>query len=72
MTEPEDALLTLEDHLVPEVRGIEAPAADAVEQATPANPAEAGEGEAPRVPFETSEYDALEQSRIVHLDEEYR
>jgi hypothetical protein len=70
MTEPEEDLRTLEDHLDPEVRDIEAPAADAVEQATPANPAETDVE--PRLPFEASEYDALEQARVVDLDDDYR
>jgi hypothetical protein len=71
MTQPDDDLLIIEDHLSPEERDIEASPEDVVEQATPANPAEATIE--PRVPFEASEADALEQSRVVDLeDDDYR
>lgn len=69
MTEP-DEILEPTEHLVPEERDPEAPAADAVEQATPADPSlrpdEVRQG------LEVGEYDAVEQSRIVELDDEYR
>jgi hypothetical protein len=75
MTEPEDELLTLDEQLDrqldPNTRDIEAPAADAAEQAMPANPAD--EPVNTRGPaFEVNEYDALEQERIVELDDDYR
>jgi hypothetical protein len=75
MTQPDDDLLAVDDRiderLDPENRDIEAPEADAVEQATPANPADqpAPTG---RLTTEASEYDALEQERIVDLDDDYR
>jgi hypothetical protein len=75
MTQPDDELLTLEErleeHLDPDIRDIEAPIADAAEQAMPADPLDV-----PRVPhplaFEADEYDALEQERVVELDDDYR
>jgi hypothetical protein len=70
MTEPNEDLLTLDSALNPDERDIEAPDADAVEQATPANPADLPQEV--RVPFEANEYDAIEQARIVDLDDEYR
>lgn len=48
---------------------LEAPSDDAYEQALPANPAELSER--PRVPFEASEADAIDQSRTVELDDDY-
>jgi hypothetical protein len=69
MTQPDEDLLTIEDHLDPDGRDIEAPPEDLVEQATPANPADATVG--PRIPFEANEADVLEQSQIVELDDEY-
>jgi len=70
MTEPDEDLLTLESTFDPDERDIEAPDADAVEQATPVNPAD--KPEVIRVPFEANEYDAIEQARVVDLDDEYR
>jgi hypothetical protein len=76
MTTPDEALvgadedLTLQDHLDAEDRDIEAPEADAVEQATPADPAAA-----PVVVqrgLEVNEYDAWEQAQVVELDDDYR
>ncbi|GAA1788018.1 hypothetical protein GCM10009682_07620 [Luedemannella flava] len=69
MTMPDEDL-TPSDHLTPEERDPEAPAADAVEQAISANPAEA----APEIHrgLEVSEYDAVEQAHIVDMDDEYR
>jgi hypothetical protein len=54
--------------LKPEERDPEASPADVAEQAVPADPAEAAE----EVHFEdeASEWDAIEQARIVELDEE--
>lgn len=71
MTEPEEDLLTVDDRLDPAVRDLEAPTADAVEQATPADPAQAPEQ--PRVPFDADEADALDQAAIVaHEEDDYR
>lgn len=71
MSEPQDLAageeLVTEPGLEPENRDIEAPEADAWEQATPANPTEQ-----PAEPStgEVNEWDAVEQSRIVEFDEE--
>lgn len=69
MTEPDEDFAH-GDHLAPEERDIEAPAADAVEQAFPANPADS-EPEIHRG-LEVDEWDALEQARVVDLDDDYR
>jgi hypothetical protein len=65
---PED--LEPEDHLEPEERDLEAPTADAMEQATPVDPTqfpiEVQRG------LEVNEYDAVEQARVVELDDDYR
>lgn len=68
MTTPDE--FPAEDHLAPEDRDPEAPPADAVEQATPANPSD--ERVEVSVGLEVSEYDAVEQARVVDLDDEYR
>jgi hypothetical protein len=52
-----------------ESRDLEAPAADAAEQSVSANPAE--EPSEPRRGLEAGEWDALEQSIVVDLDDEY-
>ena len=71
MSEPHDLAAGEEPEtgtgLEPQPRDIEAPEADAWEQATPARPAEQ-----PAVPStgDVSEWDAVEQSRIVELDDE--
>ncbi|HWG98061.1 MAG TPA: hypothetical protein VNV66_01790 [Pilimelia sp.] len=57
-------------HLDPDERDIEAPAADAVEQATVANPAD--EPVEVHRGMEVGDWDAVEQARIVDLDDEYR
>jgi hypothetical protein len=59
-----------EDHLAPDERDPEAPAEDAVEQATVADPSEA-EPEVHRG-LEVDEWDAMEQARVVGLDDDYR
>jgi len=61
--------------LEPEDRDLEAPAADAVEQATPADPAmRVGAGQV-GLPVsedpEVNEYDAVEQARVVDVSDEY-
>ncbi len=70
MAEPEEQLVDPDAQLGPEERDLEAPDADVVEQATPADPAlrpaEVHRG------LEVGEWDALEQSRIVELDDDYR
>jgi hypothetical protein len=79
MTQPDDELLTLgdrfDDQLNPETRDLEAPTADAAEQAMPANPLDAAELASElesALPFEANEYDVLEQKRVVELDDDYR
>ena len=75
MTQPDDELLTLEerleDRLAADSLDVEAPAADAAEQAMPANPLD-GPSVGRTTSFEASEYDALEQERVVDLDDDYR
>jgi hypothetical protein len=69
MADPDEDF-ALDDHLAPEERDPEAPQADAVEQATVADPAD-HEPEVRRG-LEVDEWDALEQARVVDLDDEYR
>ena len=77
MTMPDEALVgvdedrTPEDHLNAADRDIEAPEADAVEQATPADPSGAPRTEVQRG-LEVGEYDAWEQAQVVELDDDYR
>jgi len=68
MTDPD--FIDRSTSLDPDERDIEAPAADAVEQATPADPAE--EELEPTQRLEVSDWDALEQARVVDLDDDYR
>jgi hypothetical protein len=68
MTAPDDEFTMLDERLGPDERDLEAPAADAVEQATPARPSELPSP--PRTAFEADEYDAIEQSRVVEYDDE--
>jgi hypothetical protein len=65
VTEPEE----WEDSLNPDERDPEAPPEDALEQAIPANPAD--RADPVRRGPEVGEWDAIEQSRVVDLDEEY-
>jgi hypothetical protein len=53
-------------------RDIEAPDADAFEQAIPADPQAAAEEQPPEVSRdpEVNDWDALEQARVVELDED--
>ena len=69
MTQPDEDL-ALGAHLAPDERDPEAPAADAVEQATVADRAE-GPPEVQRG-LEVGEWDAVEQAHVVSLDDEYR
>jgi hypothetical protein len=71
MSQPDDDHLAVDDRLDPDNRDIEAPEADAVEQATPANPADQPMPSGPH-PADVNEYDALEQERVVDLDDDYR
>ncbi len=68
MAHPED--LALSHHLDPEERDLEAPVADAAEQARVADPGY----EEPTMSksFDVSEWDAHEQSLVVQLDDDYR
>jgi hypothetical protein len=68
MTTPDEVVPG--DHLAPEERDPEAPPEDAVEQATPADPAQ--EQVSVHRGLEVSEYDAAESARVVELDDEYR
>ena len=70
MTQPDEELLTLDDRLDPDVRDLEASPADAAEQALPANPLERPYAP-PARPWEANEYDAIEQSREVDVNDEY-
>ncbi|HEX7745171.1 MAG TPA: hypothetical protein VF462_07915 [Micromonosporaceae bacterium] len=58
------------DHLSPDERDPEAPEGDAQEQATVADPAR-DEPEVSRG-FEVNDWDAVEQARVVDMDEDYR
>lgn len=69
MTAPDDEFTTLDEHLEPVVRDLEAPVDDAAEQSIPANPSDVPV--LPRTSFEADEYDAIEQSRVVDLDDDY-
>jgi len=70
MTDPETA--TSSPILNPDERDIEAPDADAVEQAEPADPLESARQSPPEVSQdpEVSDWDALEQAQVVELDDE--
>jgi hypothetical protein len=70
MTMPDDDRVPFE-HLEPEERDLETPPEDAAEQATPADPGER-EDEPVRILYEVSEWDAVEQSRVVDLEDDYR
>jgi hypothetical protein len=68
MTQPEDLALT--DRLTAGELDLEAPDADAAEQAAIADPAW---GESPAsTDLEAPEWDAAEQSQAVPFDDEYR
>jgi hypothetical protein len=58
----------------PDERDLEAPAADAVEQSVSVDPAEAETAGQPAEvvrSFEVGEWDALEQSIVINIDDEY-
>jgi hypothetical protein len=67
MTRPDDDPAP-GDHLDPDERDIEAPTADAAEQAAPAKPDEARPEI--RLGWEVGEWDAAEQAVVVDLDED--
>ena len=70
MTDPETA--TSNPTLNPDERDVEAPDADALEQAEPADPLDAARQSPPEVSRdpEVSDWDALEQAQVVDLDDE--
>ncbi|HEX6501336.1 MAG TPA: hypothetical protein VF054_20225 [Micromonosporaceae bacterium] len=73
MTEPDEDLAELteqeEERLRPEVRDVEAPEPDMVEQATPASPGRTPEQVRPGL--EVNDWDAVEQAQVVELDDGY-
>jgi hypothetical protein len=68
MTQPGEDLHELDVPLDEVVRDLEAPDADALEQVWPADPQRISEQ--PQVPLEASEGDAIDQARVVDLDDE--
>jgi hypothetical protein len=58
------------DHLTPDERDPEAPPADAQEQARVADPTADGDSD-PRRGLEVDDWDAIEQARVVSLEEDY-
>jgi hypothetical protein len=68
--EPDEQLIDPDARLEPDERDPEAPDADIVEQATPVDPAELP-AEMHRG-LEVGEWDAIEQSRVVEIDDDYR
>jgi hypothetical protein len=69
MAQPDEDLAP-GDHLSPDERALEAPEADAAEQATLAGPAR--DDDLVRHGFYVDEADAAEQSRVVDFDDDYR
>ena len=69
MTEPHEDL-ALDAHLDPDERDPEAPPEDAVDQATTVDPAD--QPDDVRRGLEVNEWDAVEQARVVNLDDDYR
>jgi hypothetical protein len=71
MTDPDIA--DQDTLLDPDERDIEAPDADALEQRTPADPAEAAKQRPlePTRSLEVNDWDALEQAKVVDLDDDY-
>ena len=70
MAEPDGQDIEARDQLGPDELNLETPDADAAEQATPLDPAQRPAERTGRL--EVDEWDALEQSRVVELDDEYR
>jgi hypothetical protein len=77
MTMPDEDV-TPDAHLDPDERDLEAPDADAAEQAIPADPTSAEAGTPTQVhrgldvEREVNEWDAVEQARVVPLDDDDR
>ena len=69
MTQPDEHVLTA-DSPATVLRSPETPDADALEQAVPANPVDVPVEL--RLAADADEFDALEQARVVDLDDEYR
>ena len=69
MTMPDEDQVPVE-HLDPEQRDPEAPPEDAFDQATPVDPGL--QPSPPRTDREVNEWDAIEQSRVVELEDDYR
>jgi hypothetical protein len=69
MSMPDDRMA--DDHLDPEVRDWEASPEDVAEQEALADPAEEPD-EPIHVDLEASEWDAIEQARVVELEDDYR
>jgi hypothetical protein len=68
--EPDEHVIDPDTRLRPDERDPEAPDADLAEQATLADPAQRPSA-VNRGP-EVDEWDAIEQSRVVELDDDYR
>jgi len=73
MTQPDDERVIgderlADDRLVPDVRDPEAPEADAFAQAFPINAVD----DRPHRGLEVNEADAIDQSLVVHLEDDYR
>lgn len=58
------------EHLEPDERDPEAPAEDAIEQATTVTPEDSDLAVSRNL--EVNEWDALEQSRVVEVEDDYR
>jgi len=71
MTDPDIA--DQDTLLDPDEKDIEAPDADALEQRTPADPREAAQHQPPEPSrsLEVNDWDALEQAKVVDLDDDY-
>jgi hypothetical protein len=69
MTEPDEPLTGPGTRLEPGERDSEAPDADVMEQTIPADPVE--QDAEIRHGIEVNDWDAIEQSRVVDLEDEY-
>ncbi len=69
MAEPDEDL-TPTDYLSPDERDLEAPEVDAAEQAAAVGPSDVDDRVSDS--FEVNEADAIEQARVVSLDDDYR
>ena len=70
MTQPGEDLHELDSPRFDGGRAVEAPEADAYEQALPADPARLPAEL--RLAFDANEADAFEQSQVVDMDDDYR